>query len=516
MRSRSLFLASLLLVLHFAAGSAQEVAEPSFDTVISGARVIDPESGMDTVANIGIRGNKIAAITEEPIVGSTVIDATGLIAAPGFVDLHAHGQDAYSERISVLDGRTSQLDLEAGALPVSKYYEYKAGRSIANYGASVSHVSARVLVMDGIDTEGIALLNHSLEKTGATGNKWAAAQATNAQLDRIDDLVIESLAEGGVGIGLMPGYFTGGRSDGLIRVARIARDHNSFLTSHSRYLSLTEPSGVLGIQEMIALATSYDVPLLVHHVPTNALAGTKDVLDMIDSANSNGARIVGEMFPYVRGSTFIGTTILNEGWQERTGMDYSDLQWVETGETLTEESFKKYRLERPDGYYIMEHIKEDDMMVALTHPDVIVGSDGMVYVDEDANLLPADAPFGAGLGHPRGAGTYAKYLRLAIEDGSLSLPQILAKTSYLPAKFIEDFAPSMKYRGRLQEGMFADITIFDPDLVTDNAGYAPGTSSLPSTGFVYVLVNGQTVVSGGALLENVFPGEPIRGEQLPR
>jgi N-acyl-D-aspartate/D-glutamate deacylase len=156
------------------------------------------------------------------------------------------------------------------------------------------------------------------------------------------------------------------------------------------------------------------------------------------------------------------------------------------------------------------------MMVALTHPDVIVGSDGMVYVDEDANLLPADAPFGAGLGHPRGAGTYAKYLRLAIEDGSLSLRQILAKTSYLPARFIEDFAPSMKYRGRLQEGMFADITIFDPDLVTDNAGYAPGTSSLPSTGFVYVLVNGQTVVSGGALLENVFPGEPIRGEQLPR
>jgi hypothetical protein len=276
---------------------------------------------------------------------------------------------------------------------------------------------------------------------------------------------------------------------------------------------LTEPSGVLGIQEMISLATSYGVPLLVHHVPTNALAGTSDVLDMIDAANSNGAKIVGEMFPYVRGSTFIGTTILNEGWQERTGMDYDDLQWVETGETLTEESFKKYRLERPDGYYIMEHIKEKDMKAALVHPDVIVGSDGMVYVDEDGDLLPVDAPFGAGLGHPRGAGTHAKYLRLAMDDGSLSMPQILAKLSYLPAKFIEDVAPSMKRRGRLQAGMFADITIFDPATVNGIADYALGTSSLPSEGLIHVLVNGQTVVSNGVLVENTFPGEPIRGEQ---
>jgi hypothetical protein len=516
MRRSVSLLAALLMALHCVAGCTQEDAGSSYDTVIVGARVIDPESGMDAIANIGIIGGEIATITEEPIDGSNVLDASGLVAAPGFVDLHAHGQDAYSERIAILDGRTSQLELEAGALPVSKYYEYKEGRSIANYGASVSHVSARVLVMDGIDAEGIALLNHTLEKTGATGNKWAATQATDEQLDRIDDLVIEGLAEGGVGIGLMPGYFTGARSDGLIRAARIARDHNSFLTAHSRYLSLTEPSGVLGIQEMISLSVSYDVPLLVHHVPTNALTGTKDVLDMIDAANSNGARVVGEMFPYIRGSTFIGTTILDEGWQDRTGMDYSDLQWVETGETLTKELFYKYRLERPDGYYIMKHIKEDDMMAALTHPGVIVGSDGMVYVDEDANLLPADAPFGVGLGHPRGAGTYAKYLRIAIEEGSLSLPQILAKTSYLPARFIEDFAPSMKRRGRLQEGMVADITIFDPELVTDNADYAPGTSSLPSSGFVHVLVNGQPVVSDGAVLQNVFPGQPIRGEQSPK
>lgn len=513
MHTAKLFLRTLAFAISIGVLWIPAVSALQYDTVVIGARVVDPESGRDEVANIGINGKLVATITQDPIMGERQIDATGLVAAPGFIDLHVHGQDAYSQRIGILDGRTSQLDLEAGALPVSKYYEYKAGKSISNYGASVGHTFARVQVMDGIDSQGIGLMNHTLEKTGATGNKWAATLATDAQLDQIDALVLQGLREGGVGIGVLPGYFTSGRSDGLIRIARLASEHDSFLTTHSRYLSLIEPSGVLGIQEMVSLATAYDVPLLIHHVPTNALAGTADVLDMIDSANRNGAKIVGEMFPYTRGSTFIGTTILNEGWQERTGMDYSDLQWVETGESLTEETFNKYRAERPEGYFIMSHIQEKDMMAALRHPDVIVGSDGMVYVDDVGDLLPADAPFGEGLGHPRGAGTHAKYLRLALDEGNLSLLQILAKTSYLPAKFIEEVAPSMKRRGRLQSGMYADITIFDPSRVRDNADYSPGTSSLPSEGFVYVFVNGEMVVSQETLIENVFPGEPIRGTQ---
>jgi N-acyl-D-aspartate/D-glutamate deacylase len=512
-KSTCLSLFPLLVAFHFTVACTQEDVVPNYDVAILGARVVDPESGFDEVVNIGIRGNEIAAITQGSISGIERIDAKGLIAAPGFIDLHVHGQDPYSTRLGVLDGRTSQLDLEAGALPVSDFYEYKAGKSISNYGASVGHTFARVLVMDGIESHGIGLLNHTLEKTGATGNKWSSTLATDEQLDRIDDLVVRGLSEGGLGIGVLPGYFVNARSDGLARMAKIARDHESFLTTHARYISLTAPSGVLGIQEMISLATSYGVPLLVHHVPTNALAGTGVVLDMIEAANRNGAQIVGEMFPYVRGSTFIATTILNEGWQERMDMDYSDLQWVETGETLTEESFEIYRNERPEGYFIMEHIKEEDMKMALVHPDVIVGSDGMVYVDEEAQLLPHDAAFGSGLGHPRGAGTHGKYLRLAIDDGSLSMAQILAKTSYLPAAFLESSAPSMKRRGRLQVGMFADITVFDPETVSGVADYTPGTGSLPSEGFLYVFVNGQIVVRKGTIVENVFPGEPIRGEQ---
>lgn len=491
-----------------AGGAAAQQAD--YDLVITGARVIDPETMLDEVRNIGTNGTKISVVTPNAITGKDQIDATGLIAAPGFVDLHAHGQDPYSEKVSIFDGRTTQMDLEGGALPVSEYYDAKAGVSLSDYGVSVGHSSARLLVMDGIDAHGSPMMSHALEKAAATGNQWSIKLAADQELDKIDDLVRKGVDEGGVGIGVMVGYYPNARSEGIARMARIATEKGSFLTTHPRYLSNTAPSGVLGQEEFIALALAYHVPLLLHHVPTNALSDTPAALDMIDAANANGATILGEAFPYVKGSTFMGTEILSPGWQERTGMDYGDLIWVETGETLTEETFNKYRRERPDGFFLMGHIKEKDMLAAVLHPGIIIASDGMPLVDAHGHSLPFDAPFGAGLGHPRSAGTFATYLRIAIDDGSLTMPQIIAKTSYLQARFLEPFVPSMARRGRLQAGAFADVTIFDPDNVKGKAGYEVGTNSLASEGFAYVIVNGQPVIRDGALVPGVHPGEAIR------
>lgn len=499
-------LAAAIVLL--ASGATAQQAD--YDLVITGARVIDPETMLDEVRNIGIKGKEIAIVTRDGISGADVIDATGLIAAPGFIDVHAHGQDPYSEKVSIFDGRTTQMDLEGGALPVSQYYDAKAGVSLSNYGVSVGHSAARLLLMDGIDAHGSPMMTHALEKAAATGNQWSVKLSTDEQLDEIDTLVRKGIDESGVGIGVMVGYYPNARSEGIARMARIAAEKGSFLTTHPRYLSNIAPSGLLGQEEFIALALAYDVPLLLHHVPTNALSDTPAALDMIDAANAKGAKILGEAFPYVKGSTFMGTEILSPGWQERTGMDYGDLIWVETGETLTEETFKKYRAERQDGFFLMEHIKRKDMLAAVLHPDIIIASDGMPLVDADGKYLPFDAPFGAGLGHPRSAGTYGTYLRIAIDDGSLTMPQIIAKTAYQQAKFLEPVVPSMARRGRLQAGAIADITIFDPDTVNGRAGYEAGTNSLASEGFPHVIVNGQPVIRDGALVPGVRPGEEIR------
>lgn len=481
----------------------------AYDLVIKDARVVDPASGLDQTTNIGITGKKIAIVTRENIEGKTTINAEGLIAAPGFIDLHAHGQDPYSEKVGVFDGRTTQMDLEAGALPVSQYFKSKEGISLTNYGTSVSHASARLLAMDKVRSDGSPMMTHALEKATKTGNKWASNIATQEQLVKIDELIKQGIEEGGIGIGVMVGYYPNANSDGIARIAKIAAKESSFLTTHPRFLSNTTPSGVLGQQEFIALAMAYDVPLLLHHVPTNALADTATALDMIDSANAKGAKILAEAFPYLKGSSFIGTEILSEGWQQRTGMDYSDLIWVETGETLTKETFDKYRKERSDGFFLMEHIKQKDMLAAVLHPDVIIASDGMPLVDKNGEFLPFDAAFGQGLGHPRSAGTFGTYLRLAIDDGSLTMPQIIAKTAYLQAKFLETFVPSMKLRGRIQAGAFADLTLFNPKTVNGTAGYEAGTNSLPSVGFEYVIVNGKSVIKQGQLQEEIFPGEQI-------
>ena len=162
--------------------------------------------------------------------------------------------------------------------------------------------------------------------------------------------------------------------------------------------------------------------------------------------------------------------------------------------------------------FIMDHIKLNDMMLALVDPNMIIGSDGMVFTDENGDLLNENAEYGLGRGHPRGAGSYGKYLRLAIDDGSLSMAEILGKTSYLPTKLIESNVPSIKKRGRIQLGAYADITLFDPNTVDGVADYDLGTNSLPSKGIEYVIVNGQIVVDQGSLIENIYPGEPIRGE----
>ena len=95
-----------------------------YDIVITGGRVMDPESGLDAVRNVGVRGGKIDTITEQPIQGKETIDAAGHVVAPGFIDGHTHSaNDAFGVKKGILDGRTTQLDLEAGAWPVDVWYD---------------------------------------------------------------------------------------------------------------------------------------------------------------------------------------------------------------------------------------------------------------------------------------------------------------------------------------------------------------------------------------------------------
>src|SRR5229473_360087 len=130
----------------FAAGSASKGNE-TYDLVIANGRVMDPESGLDAVRNVGIRGGKIHAISSGPLKGKQAIDAKGLVVAAGFIDLHQHGQDAENYAAKAADGVTTALELEVGVADIDRWYGEREGKSLIHYGASVGHIPVRMVVM---------------------------------------------------------------------------------------------------------------------------------------------------------------------------------------------------------------------------------------------------------------------------------------------------------------------------------------------------------------------------------
>src|SRR5260370_30348492 len=108
---------------------------------------MDPETGLDAVRDVGIRGDTIARISADPLAGARVIDARGLVVAPGFIDLHQHQQDAAAYRLKAMDGVTTALELEIGVPDLARFLREREGRSLIHHGASASHPAARVALM---------------------------------------------------------------------------------------------------------------------------------------------------------------------------------------------------------------------------------------------------------------------------------------------------------------------------------------------------------------------------------
>jgi dihydroorotase len=217
------------------------------------------------------------------------------------------------------------------------------------------------------------------------------------------------------------------------------------------------------------------------------------MLQMIKEACSHGIDVTVECYPYAATQTAIETAVYNEGWQEALGITYGDLQWAETGERLNAESFAKYR--KSGGMVIAHSIPED--VVRSTIADLIV-------------IIASDGTLSGGKGHPRGTGTFARVLgKYVREEKLLSLTEGLRKITLMPAQRLETIAPAFKNKGRICEGADADITIFDPEQIIDQATY--DEPARYSRGISYVLVNGTIVVNNGQLRDGAFPGKAVRG-----
>lgn len=498
---------------------ATSACAQSFDLVINNGRVMDPETGFDAVANVGINHGFITKITTEVIEGTRTIDATGHVVAPGFIDFHSHAQSPYGHKLYARDGVTTAMDLEVGAYPVQDFYDFWEGKAFLNHGTNVAHVGARVAVLDGEEQDGRFIYGKALGRAMNSG-----AQFKTKNFDPLDEPAIlaaieTELKQGALGIAYPIGYYTVVGSPEVMAVTRLASKYDLPITTHVRYLAQIPPSGFMGITEMLTIARENDVPMLIHHIPSNCLGLTKQCLDLIDSARAHGHKVVGEFYPYQYAGTYVDADYNRPGFEERMGIQASDYKLTATGEPLTSKEFDRLRKEAPATDLLMYTMKQEYIDEAFTRPGVIVGSDGMPWIitDKDGKKIgftaTFDTPYGKGNGHARGAGTHAKILRMVRENGKVSLMDAISKMSYEPAAFLQDEVPQLKQRGRIQEGMAADITIFDPKTVTDNATPTIGENSLPSTGIPYVIVNGQVVVDD-SVVKNIPAGVAIRNASL--
>ncbi len=486
-----------------------------FDLVIKNGRVMDPETGFDQIANVGINNGFITEISTADLDGTREIDATGHVVAPGFIDYHSHAQSEFGHKLYVRDGVTTPLDLEVGAFPVADFYDFWEGKSFVNYGTNVAHLGARVEVLDGQKLDGRVLYSPALGAAMQDGAQFKTKTFDPLDEPAILDAVEAELKQGGIGIAYPIGYYTVVGSPEVMAVTGLAAKYDVPITTHVRYLAQIPPSGFMGLTEMLTIARENDVPMLVHHVPSNCLGLTKQCLDLIDAARAKGQKVIGEFYPYQYAGTYVDADYNAPGFEQRMGIQVSDYKLAATGEPLTTEEFERLRKEAPATDLLMYTMKEEYIEEAFTRPGVIVGSDGMPWIITDADgkkigfTATFDTPYGSANGHARGAGAHARILRMVREEGKVPLMDAISKMSYEPALFLEDHVPQMKIRGRIQEGSAADITIFNPDTVTDNATPKIGENSLPSTGIPFVIVNGQVVVDD-SVVQNIPAGVAIR------
>ncbi|HVS63541.1 MAG TPA: amidohydrolase family protein [Thermoanaerobaculia bacterium] len=469
------------------------------DLVLAGGRVMDPASGLDAVRHVGIRDRRVVVVSETPLDGREVVDARGLVVAPGFIDLHAHGQDEASSRLQVADGVTTALELEIGVWPVGAWLESRRGKAILHYGATAGHLPARVKLMHGIDAGHTSLPTDAARaalRAAGPSPDYSHRAASGEEIERLVGLLERGLDEGGLGLGLGITYTPAATHAEILRVFGMAAERGVPVFVHLRAnQSFADRSAVGPFQEVIADAAATGASLHVVHLNSSADEEARVCLELIRGARERGLDVTTEAYPYTAGSTRLESALF-DGWHESSGGRYDQLQWVATGERLTRESFERYRKE--GGWVILHGRSEETMEWILAQPDVMVASDGIPFVD--------------GLSHPRGAGTFSRILGHYVrERGVISLMDALAKMTIQPARRLEAVAPAMAGKGRVEAGADADLTLFDPERILDRATYE--SPAKPSAGVVHVLVAGTFVVRDGALVDGVHPGQAILGER---
>ncbi len=536
MLERAMAVLTLVLAAGFAAacGAGPAVDEGPWDLLITGGTVIDGTGGERYRADVAVRGDRIvrvsrAALPHEP--AARVIDAEGKIVSPGFIDLHAHLDPLLrlpAAESHVRQGVTTALGGPDGGSPLPIGVHLDSAQSLGlgmNVAFLVGHNTIRRRVMGMADRE-----------------------PTAEELERMQELVAQAMGEGAFGLSTGLKYLPGAYSntDEVVALARVAADSGGIYTSHMR----EEGLGLIdAVAETIEIGRRAEIPVvLTHHkvVGQPMWGASERTLAMVDSARAEGVDVMIDQYPYT--ATYTGITVLVPAWamaggrdiflerledpvlrdsivdgivynivNDRGGNDLRRVQlarvswmpelegktladWAEmrglrpTPETGAELVIEAVRLGGASAIYHV--LDEGDVERIMRHPQTMIASDGRLTQP------------GEGHPHPRWYGTFPRVLgRYVRERGALTLEEAIRKMTSMPADRL-----GLEDRGRIAEGLAADLVIFDAEMVMDRS-----TFQMPHQypdGIDYVVVNGAITVDAGEF-QDVRAGRALRRGKPP-
>lgn len=484
------------------------------DLVLRGGRVIDPDTGVDAVRDVAVDGGRVTAVSAQPLPGRRVVDVSGLVVCPGFIDLHSHAQTVAEHRLQALDGATTVLELEGGVTPVAVAYERLGveGRPL-NYGFSASWAVARMAEMAGVEPDGRldTFLRHINDPAW---QRPAPARGVAAIVDRLSG----DLAAGAVGIGILVGYAPLIDPAEYLAVAKLAAGAGVPTFTHARELIEANPDTPIdGPSEIVQAAAATGAHMHYCHINSTSRRHIDRVHALVERYRKAGAKVTTEAYPYGAGSTAIGATFLDPDRLHRMDITPQSIMVVATGERVASpKRLAELRAADPSALVIVDFLDEDVpedracLERALVFEDAAVASDAMPLTWSSTPPPPMQWPLPPGaIVHPRTSGTYARSLRMLVRERRLlTLSEAIRRCTLVPAQILETCVPDMRRKGRLQAGSDADLVAFDPDTVSDRATYLDGTR--PAAGVRHVLVNGAFVVRDGAIVQDAMPGRPVR------